>query len=98
MSELKENLSTVKKVLLLEQKYKVALFFLFTLIIIFLEMISLSLFIPFLDILFSLVTNSSISFSFSEQILKYFINYNTIDIIIYLSIFLNELFFYLLVI
>lgn len=90
--ELKKNLRTIYKVLLLEEKYKKILFFLSTLTIIFLETISLSMLLPFIDILFSLITNSSLSFNFSEKILNYFIYFNTTEIIVYLSIFLILIF------
>ena len=83
--ELKINLTTIYKLLLLEKKYKVILYFLSTLTIIFLETISLSMFLPFIDILFSLNTNSTISLNFSERILNYFVNFSTSEVIIYLS-------------
>ena len=94
LNELKKNFSTIYKILLLEEKYKIILFFLSTLTIIFLETISLSMLVPFLDILFSLITNSSISFNFSEKILNYFIDLDTTEVITYLSIFLILIFLF----
>ena len=81
---LKTNKRNIVKTLFF-QKQKIIFLCLSMIVIIILEFLSISIFLPFLDILFSQADNAKIQGKLSREINQFLLGYNFKEIILYIK-------------